>query len=77
MGNILIMDDNQGTGLTPYHSYQSVTKFETILSDIERNLIPVNTGRPFPVTFDEDFKNDNDDDSLFDLRPSRNQNNLF
>lgn len=71
MSNLMIIDDNNCAGLTPDHSYKMVHKFESILQDIERGLIPTNTGVPFPVTFEEDFKTDKDD-SLFDLRPQLN-----
>ena len=67
MGNILIVNDNSAMGMTPYHSYTLVKKFETILGDISRGLIPTNTGEIFPVVFEEDFKSDKSlgDDSLF------------
>lgn len=65
------MDDNNGAGLTPYHSYQTITRFEAILNDIHRGLIPTNTGEPFPVTFDDDFKDPNESNSLFDFKPDR------
>lgn len=77
MGNILIMDDNNVTGLTPYHTYMTINRFETILEDIERGIIPTNTGQIFPVTFDDDFKDDTEQESLFDLRPQRDINSIY
>lgn len=74
MGNVIVLNENNNnmlTGMTPYHSYMSITRWETILEDIERDLIPTNTGVTFPVTFEDDFK-DQESESLFDLKPEKN-----
>lgn len=69
MSNLFIADDSPVAGLTPYHSYKTTKRFEGILNDIERGIIPTNTGVPFPVTFEEDFKKKDDrNKSIFDVR---------
>ncbi len=50
--------------LTPAHVYVSTSDFAAILSDMERGLLPVGTGKPFPVEFDNEG------------RPSRMEGNM-
>lgn len=40
--------------LTPAHVYVSVNDFSTILSDMEKGLLPTGTMKPFPVEFEEE-----------------------
>lgn len=55
MGKIFIQDDNV-LGMTPAHTYSTMTDFDAILDDIGRDLIPTGTGQPFPVVWASDFE---------------------
>lgn len=64
MPTMYINDADVITGETPAHTYSQTTRFEDILRDIDRNLIPTNTGQVFPTVWDSDF-NEGNVNSLF------------
>lgn len=44
---------------TPYHLYYLTRDFSTILNDIKYDKIPVGTGNPFPVEFEDKRETNN------------------
>jgi hypothetical protein len=45
---------NQTHEQTPFHVYQGTSDFATILNDMRKGELPVGTGKPFPVNFQEE-----------------------
>lgn len=64
MGNTFIVDDGV-SGLTPAHTYDDTSEFESILNDIARDLIPTGTGKIFPVVWKTDFEDSSINQSPF------------
>lgn len=50
-----LMEKAGCTSMSPALKYAGVHDMTSILNDIQRDIIPVNTGEPFPVV----WKNDN------------------
>lgn len=44
------------SGMTPAHTYATMTDFEAILNDISRDLVPTGTNQIFPVIWESDFE---------------------
>lgn len=47
--------------MSPALRYAGVTDMNSILNDIKRGVLPVNTGEPFPVVWGKDNENVNYD----------------
>ena len=56
MSSILVSTGNASRGheMTPYHAYKGTSEFASILRDMEKGLLPVGTGQPFPVVFQDE-----------------------
>ena len=52
--DIYVSGNAQKHEMTPMHAYKGTPDFSVILKDMERGLLPVGTGKPFPVVFQDD-----------------------
>lgn len=53
------MFGNEGTQLTPAHTYATTSNFANILDDLAKGNIPCGTGQPFPVNWKTETNNNN------------------
>ena len=64
---LYVTDNSNGFHISPAHDYLTVSEFECILGDIDRDIIPTGTGQTFPVVWPSDFDEDADDTNLYEF----------
>ena len=51
---MIVFTTGQRREMTPAHAYAATNDFALILDEITKGNLPVGTGKPFPVNFDDE-----------------------